>query len=736
MVNLKNLRIAKKLPLIVIAAALVSITTIGISNYITAAGELNAAAERQLVALGAARQKGMENYLKGIREDMIIMSANETVRTALRTFTESYADVGKDGAAARYELQRQYISENPNPTGEKHRLDRASADTAYNRTHGKYHPWFRRMLKERGYYDIFLFDTKGNLVYTVFKELDYATNLTTGKWRDTGLGEAFRGARDKGSAGSIAFIDFAAYGPSHGAPASFIATPIHDGGRFAGVLAFQMPVDRINQVMKVFAGMGESGETYLVGGDRLMRSDSRFSKESTILKTKVDTPTVRQALSGGTGFDVVPDYRGIPVLSAYAPLDFEGVRWALMAEIDKAEVLKPTNDMRNFMFLIALIVMGVVGVAGLLFARTITHPVQAMTEAMQRLAGGDKTADVFGTDRTDELGDMAKTVQVFKESMIETDRLNAEQETERKAKEEREEAIKVEQEAERKAKEERAEAINELTRGFDEKIGGVLTVVAEAATELQATAQQMSSTAEEASRQSANVATASSQASANVQTVAAATEELSISINEIGSQVSHSARIAGNAADQTTNTNLKIQDLAGAVERISEVVNMIQSVAEQTNLLALNATIEAARAGDAGKGFAVVAAEVKDLANQTARATEEISSQIHGVQSETKGAVDAIDRITQVISEINGISTGIASAVEEQGVSTEEIARNVQQAAKGTQDVNENIESVNTAAGETGAAASQVLTSSENLAQQAEELRTEVETFLSRVRAA
>jgi methyl-accepting chemotaxis protein len=348
----------------------------------------------------------------------------------------------------------------------------------------------------------------------------------------------------------------------------------------------------------------------------------------------------------------------------------------------------------------------------------ISRPIHSLTGAMARLAAGDWNAEVPGADRSDELGQMAQTVEILKTNGMEATRL------------------KAEQEAQQAAKAQRAVRLETLTRAFEVKTGELVGQLSSAATDLQTTAQSMTGTAGQATRQATGVAAAAEQASANVQTVAAAAEELSSSITEISRQVAQSARVAGRALEDARRTDAVVQALADNAQKIGEVVGLISNIAGQTNLLALNATIEAARAGDAGKGFAVVASEVKSLATQTAKATEDISRQISQIQTATKEAVISIQGIGTTIGEISEIAAAIAAAVEQQGAATKEIARNVQQAASGTQEVSANIVGVSQGANETGAAANQVLGAAGELSRQAEQLRTEVGHYISGVNAA
>jgi methyl-accepting chemotaxis protein len=363
--------------------------------------------------------------------------------------------------------------------------------------------------------------------------------------------------------------------------------------------------------------------------------------------------------------------------------------------------------------------VGLGALIAFLTARSVARPVRGMTESMERLAAGDTSVAIPGVGRADEIGGMAGAVQVFKDNMIEAERLRAEQ-----------------AETERRMVEQRKADMRRLADEFQEAVGHIVETVSSASTELEAAAGTLTATAETTQRLSTTVAAASEEASANVQSVASATEELTSSVSEIGRQVMESSSIAKEAVTQAQKTDGRINELSHAANRIGDVVKLITAIAEQTNLLALNATIEAARAGDAGRGFAVVAQEVKALAAQTAKATDEISAQIAGMQAATADSVAAIKEIGTTIGRISEIATTIASAVEEQGAATQEISRNVQQAAAGTGEVATHITDVSRGAGETGSASSQVLASAQSLSKESNNLKREVDNFLSTVRAA
>ena len=368
--------------------------------------------------------------------------------------------------------------------------------------------------------------------------------------------------------------------------------------------------------------------------------------------------------------------------------------------------------------LIAVLLLSSIVIAWFV-ARSVIKPLSRLKLRMDGLSKGELNLPVADVERPDEIGEMARTVEVFKEAMVETNRLRVEQ-----------------VETEQRQTQQRKADMHRMADSFEGAVGQIIATVSSASAELENSAGVLTSTATRSETLATKVAGASEEASSNVQSVASATEELSSSVHEISRQVQESARMANAAVEQARQTNGRVGELSAAASHIGDVVELINTIAGQTNLLALNATIEAARAGEAGRGFAVVASEVKALAEQTAKATGEIGQQINGIQAATEESVGAIREISGTIEKLSEIASTIAAAVEEQGAATQEISRNVQRAAEGTMQVSSNIADVQRGASETGSASSQVLSAAKSLSGDSSHLKLEVGKFLSSVRAA
>lgn len=702
------MRISLKLPLFISLAVLLSQLATGGINYAQTRHETLDLVSNNILGIQTEKHEALEAYLNDIKNDLTINANSSDVRESLKSFIQGWQAL--EGVDRADYLHTWYLKANNKET------TKATDGSLYSAIHGQLHPWFRQLQTQHEYYDIFLIDPQGNVVYTVFKELDFASNLKTGPWKDTDIARLYQKAM-LAKDGDVFFSDFAPYAPSENVPASFIATPVFDkDGARLGVLAYQMPISRINKLVRSTALEGV-GHVYLVGEDRLLRTDTMLTEQDDMLKTKADITTVNKAFNNETGVEFTTGFRGGRVFSAYMPFEFMGVRWALMVDTNEQDALAIPIKIRNSTIITVLCGIIIFSLAGLFFVRGITRKLDTLNHAMGELATGNSAIEVPFTDRRDEIGDMAHSLEVFKQNTLRSREMEAQQL--------RDKAL---------AEKDKKDAMQMLANNFESRVQGIINSVASAATELYQTAEAMSTTIRTTSTKAEEVASASTETSHNVQSVASATDEMTASVREITEQVSKSSRVVQDAVTRVQQADVTSHSLEQSARQIGSVVELIQDIAGQINLLALNATIESARAGEAGKGFAVVATEVKNLAGQTAQATDEISRQIANMQEVSREVVLTLGAIKTAIDNIDEYSSAVSAAIEEQNAVTSEIASNMSAASLKTQLITTSIGEVTGSSMEASFSAGQVLDAAKSLSQEAETLRREVDGFLSDIR--
>ncbi len=710
-----RMKLSWKLPLAIVALSLITAVVTAELSYRDASSAIEHQAETRLMASLKAHEESIAIWYESAEKDLVSQSENPAVHEAVAEFSAAWSGIAGDPSSY---LQNWYVQKNPNPAGAKARLDYAGDNSEYSDVHKKYHPYFRSMVDEQGYYDVFLFDRAGNLVYSVAKESDFATNFVSGQWASSDLGQAFEGARANASSGKTTFFDLAPYGPSNGEAAAFKSVAIKDhSGNFIGVLAFQMDAGSLNHLMQHTPGLGETGEAMLIGADHLMRNDSLHTKENDILATKVDNHAVEEALKGNYGVTKVTSIKNQPALAAYEPVSIGGVKMALLAEQDIAELMEPAIEMRNKMMIQIGIAAIVIAFVGFLFSRSITRPLTGIGGAMTEIAEDKFDTVVPALSRGDEIGDMARILDQFRSQLQHAHQMKQEQ------------ARIVDDLGKALGKlsagdltyrlntpfsadyEQLRSDFNDTMANLEDSFGSVIVN----AGQIGDSAREISQAADDLSRRTENQA-------ATLEETAAALEQMTSSVNSTAdgakkanvlvSATRKSAEDSGNIVSEAVKAMSSIEQSS---DQISQIIGVIDDIAFQTNLLALNAGVEAARAGDAGRGFAVVASEVRALAQRSSEAAKEIKTHISQSSKNVANGVENVGQTGQALREIIESVAKVSAAVAE-------ISSAAQEQAMGLTEINSAVNQLDQVTQQNAAMVEESTAASATLTQDAEEL--------------
>lgn len=686
---LGKIKIGPKLLLLTLGSSLGAILSLGVISYMNGKSSLEEGQRAKLTAIRTQQAHAIEYYFETIRGQAESLAFDTMAIDAVADLSRSFAnlDTGASEPKVRADLQKfykehflpklngpnrgvetymprttegryaqwLYLVQNKNEAGSKQLLENSGDGSEYSSYHAKYNPHFRKFLETFGYYDIFLIDPNGRIVYTVFKEVDYGTSLKFGPYKNSGLGKAFEKASSSSSRSFLYLEDFEPYEPSYNAQAAFIIASISDNNKILGYLAFQVPIDRIVDVMTFRrewseSGLGQSGETYLVGHDGYMRSESRFFLEtpedyyqallqagvsrevidsmhknnSSIGLQKVQTVGFEKAKKGNNGVETIKDYRGIDVFSAYQPLHIKDVNWVVLAEIDVDEALAPVFGLRKQILVWSIAIIVLVVLFSVALSRAITNPVLEAVELATRVADGDLTKPGKVTTE-DEVGVLIESFN----SMI-------------------------------------------------TRLSAIIAIVSRAASDLGSASEEVSGTAQLMSQDSSDQA-------ASVEETSASLEEILATINQTADSAEQTKRIALENTNEAIKGGHAVAQAVQSIEMIGEKIQFIEEVAYQTNLLALNAAIEAARAAEHGKGFAVVASEVRKLAERSQNSAVEIGEFASNSVKTAREAGVLIKDIIPSIQKTAELVVEIFTAASEERVGLGQITRAMSQLDKITQ---------------------------------------------------
>jgi methyl-accepting chemotaxis protein len=692
--------------------ALVACSFVGAYAYMSARSALIEATRDRLSLAAENRVSVLQSELDATSRGIETLADNALMRYAFVELTDAYRQNETE--------RRQYIDYFTSPSSVEGRikLEGQGQSGLYGWRHDSVHTSLRGVMSERGYADILLITNKGEVVYSVGKYADFGKNVNDESLRGTSLARVFKSAIDHFDPQTL-LLDFEPYAPAGNQPSAFIARSVwlpQGFGDVDGILVFRITSGSIDASIGSRNGLGETGESYVIGSDGVLRSQRPLSGADSTL-TPLGRPAVVEAQEGP--FTYV-DETGTERFAEKQAVSWHGHDFYIVTDQTADEALrKVVATGQGVIF--GTVTMLVLALAfAFLMGRSIVRPIRGLTGALHLLVKDSNIPHIVGEDRRDEIGDIARAVVDIRDR-VQMDAAERQRETER---------------AQRREAEARKEMMNALADDLEAAVGEAVATLGREAQDLSKAAHAMATLSDEARGGSDRVANAATTASNSVQDVAASTEQLSTAIVEISQLIARSAAVTNETNEFAANTSGVVLSLNECANRIGEIVTLIENIANQTNLLALNATIEAARAGDAGKGFAVVAAEVKGLATQTAKATEEIGRQIDEMRAATNTAVGAVGAIQSKVGEISSAMTSVAAAVEEQSAATQTIATSADVARGGAASVSDDIAGVRSVIVSADEAADVVVRTAAELQKQAASVDERVRSFLQQIKAA